>query len=427
MGHLTFQRSTMKTAFLALLAISSVLSERATYDGYKVLRTQYLNMTTSKALQSLKLEDDFDFWKDPVIGRSADIMASPQMLPELQQLLSKHGIHYTVMIEDVEAVTQSQMKPKTKLNAGFDWEDYQSHDDINSFIEGLAASNSEWISIKSIGQSHEGRDMKVIEITKAGPGKPIAWIEAGIHAREWIASATATFMINELVNNYEENKAIVDNLNIHFLPMANPDGYEYSRNSDRMWRKNRKDNGGILGCKGVDLNRNWAFHFNEGGASNNKCSETYHGPSACSEIECQNIRDYVLTLDPVPVLATCLHSYSQLYLWPYGYAYDAYPENYVEIRDLAEEAVKALEAVHGTVFDPINSADLYPASGASDDWYKSPRSEGGLGARFAYTIELRDTGTHGFILPENQIKPSGEELWEAERLVFKKMIEVSNQ
>ena len=65
-----------------------------------------------------------------------------------------------------------------------------------------------------------------------------------------------------------------------------------------------------------------------------------------------------MTLDPVPVLATCFHSYSQLYLWPYGYAYDAYPENYEEIRDLAQEAVKALEAVHGTVFDPINSADL---------------------------------------------------------------------
>ena len=97
--------------------------------------------------------------------------------------------------------------------------------------------------LKIIGSTHEGRDMRVIQITKAGPSAPIAWIEAGIHAREWIASAVATFMINELVNNYEQNKHIVDNLNIHIIPMANPDGYEYSRNSDRMWRKNRnRDN-----------------------------------------------------------------------------------------------------------------------------------------------------------------------------------------
>ena len=36
--------------------------------------------------------------------------------------------------------------------------------------------------------------MKVIEITKAGPGKPIAWIEAGIHAREWIARYYPTYL-----------------------------------------------------------------------------------------------------------------------------------------------------------------------------------------------------------------------------------------
>ena len=63
-----------------------------------------------------------------------------------------------------------------------------------------------WIA----GETYEGREMRVIEITKAGPGKPIAWIEAGIHAREWIASAVATYMINELVNNYEENKDIAE-------------------------------------------------------------------------------------------------------------------------------------------------------------------------------------------------------------------------
>ena len=45
----------------------------------------------------------------------------------------------------------------------------------------------------------------------------------------------------------------------------------------------------------------------------------------------RNIRDFVTTLDPVPVLGHCFHSYSQLWLWPYGYAYNAYPENRLDV------------------------------------------------------------------------------------------------
>jgi len=411
----------MKTVFalVAFLAFG-VLSERVTYEGYKVLRTQHLNMTTSKALQSLQLEDDFDFWQDAVIGRSADIMASPEMLPELQQILSKIGIHYTVMIEDVEALHRSTERPMTR-RSGYDWSNYYGHDDINDFIDGLGSANSDWVATKSIGKTFEGRDMRVIEITKAGPGKPIAWIEAGIHAREWIASATATFMINELVNNYEQNKDIVDNLNIHIIPMANPDGYEYSRNSDRMWRKNRNsdnDKDSTKGCVGVDLNRNWGYHWGEAGVSHNSCSDIYCGTVAFSEAESTNIKNYVEALNPVPVLGHCIHSYSQLWLWPYGYAYNAYPPNKAEIKKLAEDAADALYQVHGTVFDPINSAELYPAAGASDDWYR-----GGLGARYSFTTELRDTGYYGFVLPPAQIIPSGEELFAGMKVVFEKLVQ----
>ena len=135
----------------------------------------------------------------------------------------------------------------------------------------------------------------------------------------------------------------------------------------------RSDYGSALGCKGVDPNRNWGFHFAESGlifygfccltfidegVSHNKCSETYCGPEAFSEPETKNIRDFVQTLDPVPVLGHCFHSYSQLWLWPYGYDYNVYPENREEIEQLAIDASDALYQVHGTVFDPINSADL---------------------------------------------------------------------
>jgi len=337
------------------------------------------------------------------------------MLPHLQQLLLENGIHYTVMIEDVEELHRSNQRPQKRSGTGYDWNNYYGHEAINDFIDGLGA-NANWVKTVSIGKTGEGRDMRVIEITKAGPGAPIAWIEAGIHAREWIASATATFMINELVNNYEKNKDIVDNLNIHIIPMANPDGYEYSRTSDRLWRKNRKRNSN--GCYGIDLNRNWGFHWGESGVSNNPCSDVYCGPNAFSEEESTNIKNYVESLNPTPVLGHCIHSYSQLWLWPYGYDYNAYPDNWQEIKKLAEDAADALYQVHHTYFDPINSAELYPAAGASDDWYR-----GGLGTRYSFTTELRDTGYYGFELPPEQIIPSGEELFAGMKVVFQKLID----
>ena len=55
--------------------------------------------------------------------------------------------------------------------------------------------------------------MKVIEITKAGPGKPIAWIEAGIHAREWIARyyPTNTISANMIFANAVSTNEISTN------------------------------------------------------------------------------------------------------------------------------------------------------------------------------------------------------------------------
>jgi len=368
-------------------------------------------------LQELQGDNRFDFWKDPVIGRSADIMVSPEMISTLQQILAENEIHYTTMIEDVEALHNDVTSKRSLSNlrrSGYDWKDYYRHDDINRFIDGLATTNSDFINTVSIGKTVEDRDMRVIQITKAGPDAPIAWVEAGIHAREWISSATATYLINWLVNG--DGKDLLDSLNFHILPMANPDGYEYSHTNDRYWRKNRVQHSN--GCYGVDLNRNWGFHWGESGVSHDKCSDVYCGSKAFSEMESQNIKNYVESLKPVPVLGHTMHSYSQLWLWPYGYAYNAYPENYREIKKLAEDAADALYQVHGTYFDPINSAELYPAAGASDDWYR-----GSLGTRYSFTTELRDTGYHGFELPPEQIIPQGEEFVAGMRVVFEKLIQ----
>ena len=69
--------------------------------------------------------------------------------------------------------------------------------------------------------------MIVLSLLKAGPRKPNIWIEAGIHAREWIAPAMATYIIDQLLHNAQDG--FLDELNFHILPIANPDGYEFTR------------------------------------------------------------------------------------------------------------------------------------------------------------------------------------------------------
>merc|ERR1719285_1550252 len=151
-----------------LLATSLVGAEQKSYKGYKVLRTGILDYNGTEFLRELMVtHNELDFWREPAPQRAADINVPPHLLDSFKGWLAEEGITF---------------------------------DTINAFIEALAAEH-EWANVISIGKSYEGRDMKVLAITKAGPGKPNMWLEAGIHAREWIAPAVATFIIRELVEN----------------------------------------------------------------------------------------------------------------------------------------------------------------------------------------------------------------------------------
>jgi murein tripeptide amidase MpaA len=65
------------------------------------------------------------------------------------------------------------------------------------------------------------------------------WINGGIHAREWISSHVAMFLIKQLITGYGKDAVstrLLDNYEFVFAPHINPDGYEYSRKVNRMVR-----------------------------------------------------------------------------------------------------------------------------------------------------------------------------------------------
>ena len=124
------------------------------------------------------------------------------------------------------------------------WKSYQGFDVINDWLDCLAINFGHKVQVTEIGRSFEGRPLKVVRIGDGNRNKPAVFIDGGIHAREWVSPAAVTYLIHRMVETNGEYDSLLDQFNVFVLPMVNPDGYEYSRQHDRMWRKTRSRTGG---------------------------------------------------------------------------------------------------------------------------------------------------------------------------------------
>ena len=130
----------------------------------------------------------------------------------------------------------------------------------------------------------------------------------------------------------------ISNYQWHIVPLANPDGYEYSHTHDRMWRKNRVSNPGSS-CKGVDLNRNFAKGYGIG-ASNNPCTDVYKGTRPFSEKESIAIRDYIQSTRNIRA-AVSIHSYGNYLFYPWGFKNTQHPRRR-QLTSLAKSVQKSI-------------------------------------------------------------------------------------
>ena len=84
----------------------------------------------------------------------------------------------------------------------------------------------------SIGKSFEGREIYGVKISTGGSKeKPVVLIDAGIHAREWIAPSTAMYTIRRFARNETKDIEILNNVDFYIIPVLNPDGYQFTRSS----------------------------------------------------------------------------------------------------------------------------------------------------------------------------------------------------
>ncbi|KAM9375840.1 carboxypeptidase A4 [Pholidichthys leucotaenia] len=403
----------MRGLWVLLVLVAAAAKAERVFIGDQVIRVNAQSEEQIKLLQALETEHDgeVDFWLHPVSTELPVDIRVPRSSPVKAYLLA-HRIPFTVMIDnlqeliDQEKAEMEENQMREHSTRSFNFGAYHTLETIYSFMDTLVAQYPNLVTKEEIGKSYENRPMYVLKFSTGGNKRPAIWIDTGIHAREWVSPATGVWTANKIATDYGTDAsltAILNEMDIYLLLLANPDGYVYTHTNDRMWRKTRSRNAGTS-CRGVDPNRNWDAGFGGPGASGYPCSESYRGPSAHSEIEVKNVVDLIRNHGNFKSFIS-VHSYSQLLMYPYGYSYTPVP-NESELDTVGTAAVAKLTSLYGTRYRVGSIITvIYQASGGSIDWsYKA-------GIKYSFAFELRDTGRYGFLLPSNQIIPTASETW----------------
>ena len=236
-----------------------------------------------------------------------------------------------------------------------------------------ARDNPRIAKLVELGRTVQGKPIVALKVTKdpnqRDGRKPSVLYLSAQHAREWITPEMNRRLMHYFLDGYNTNRTVrklVDTRELWFVPVANPDGYDWTfEPGQRLWRKNLRDNnndGRIASGDGVDLNRNFAYRwgYDNEGSSPAPSSETYRGPGPNSEPETQALDRFAARLRFE--FFVNYHSAAELLLYGVGWQVATPTPDDVLYEAMAGD--DADPAIPG--YDPDISAELYTTNGDTD-------------------------------------------------------------
>lgn len=252
--------------------------------------------------------------------------------------------------------------------------DFKSSKEINEAIQVLyqkAVQITNDVSLYSIGKSAEGRPILALSIGKRATiaakkvkkhkstkvfkyNGPLENTErtdilliAGLHGREWTAPASVIYTAHEMIENLLNSNSSELDRTFHFIPLLNPDGYEYTllnRDNEvaRLWRKTRRNlcsrrNRNKRCAHGIDLNRNFGIDTVSWGFGATKVTtEVFQGTRPFSEPESKRIGEFFSLIGHTLLSVLDVHCCSAAVLPPFMYKDDV-PKQQTELDSLCKE------------------------------------------------------------------------------------------
>ena len=224
--------------------------------------------TSEEQLADLrKLEDSgaagLEFWTSPAhLSESVAIAVEPDVAPILVEFLNKRSIGHETKVDNLQSLIDEEMAAllaeddadwitsRDVSKSNYNLASYNRLRQINMRMREMAKSHPTLMTVSSIGTTYEGRSIDMAKLSlQDGKTRKSVWLDCGIHAREWVSPAFCMFTIGKLLEQGANGP--LASFNFYMVPVANPDGYEYTWNTNRMWRKNRRPSGSVFAKAGA--------------------------------------------------------------------------------------------------------------------------------------------------------------------------------
>lgn len=340
---------------------------------------------------------------------------------------------YDFVTTQTEERLRNNLQPLNRTIPG-----YRTYDEMLSELEEIADNHPEIARLYNIGDSWgkmytiAGNDhyedfyfdiwaLKLTADPDSLSDKPAVFYMGTHHAREPLSTEVPMDFLQLLIEGYgedEETTFLVDNTEIWFIPLVNPDGHRVVLDRiDVWWRKNIRDNNenGVFdtsnqqgrGADGVDLNRNYDWEWRSDPRNN---LATYPGPEPGSEPEVAVLKDLMSEIHFVAGIT--YHTYGEMVLYPYGYARGCRAPDHEALKDLSDAMAETIPRYQRDGhYLSMQSLDLYPARGVTEDY-----AYGKYGV-FCYTFELATE----FIPPPDAVRQISEDNMEAAMILLERV------
>jgi len=386
---------------LAAVAIALVVAPAASGDGREKLEMYTLEGSADRIAQTtggVELAG---------VRHTASGLRADAVLTESQRAkVAASGVRVTLK-RNKKGQTVTEQAAAQAVGGFQVWRSWDEPGGIRDELFDIARRNPQLVKLEVLGRSHQGRELIALKVTQSARevpdgSRPAVLYSSNQHAREWISLEVNRRLLRHFIARWRANdKAIKDLLKgteLWFVISANPDGYQYTFDVERLWRKNLRDNDGdgqISVGDGVDPNRNFAEHwgYDNEGSSPDPADETYRGPAAGSEPETRAIQGLINRVKPK--FQSNLHSFGEWLLYPQGWQIGTLDADYpIYVALGGTDGAKS--AIPG--FNPGQSADtLYVTNGETTDY--ADTSAGTV----AYTPELGEgIEGAGFVFPDDE-------------------------